>query len=234
MSAENYAKTVPESTYGGLEASEIPVIDNNHVVTPNLLRPTTFGQVLSMDSRTEGQGYGVINENEVIHFGYNNEFICRNLYYEGEDQTKVMVDPYIERPEGAYEDLYYYEIGIEFARFYRINSPDLNHHNRSAYMTLTWDEYKVNTEGKPLSITTQGSNQVPKFVRFSSTSNPIDIKFDGANDENLVSEDGGFPDGINEIEQSTGDVKAYNLNGIRVNGLSKGVYIINGKKVVVK
>lgn len=234
MSAENYAKTVPESTYGGLQASEIPVISDNHVVTPNLLRPTTFGQVLSMDSRVEDQPISVINDNEVIHFGYNNEFICRNLYYVGEDQTKVMDIPYITRPNGAYEDLYYYEIGIEFARFYRINSPDLNHHNRSAYMTLTWDEYKVNTEGKPLSITTQGSNQVPKFVRFSSTSNPIDIKFDGANDENLVSEDGGFPDGINEIEQSTGDVKAYNLNGIRVNGLSKGVYIINGKKVVVK
>lgn len=236
MSALNYAKTVPESTYGGLEASAIPVIDNNHVVTPNLLRPTTYGQVLSMDSRTPDQDPDVINDGDVIHFGYNNEFICRNLIYvnEGQDQTKVMDIPYITRPDGAYEDLYYYEIGIEFARFYRINSPDLNHHNRSAYMTLTWDEYKVNTEGKPLSITTQGSNQVPKFVRFSSTSNPIDIKFDGANDENLVSEDGGFPDGINEIEQSTGDVKAYNLNGIRVNGLSKGVYIINGKKVVVK
>lgn len=232
MSEANYH--APESTYGGLEASEIPVISDNHVVTPNLLRPTTFGQVLSMDSRVEDQPISVINDNEVIHFGYNNEFICRNLYYVGEDQTKVMDVPYITRPDGTHEDLYYYEIGIEFARFYRINSPDLNHHNRSAYMTLTWDEYKVNTEGKPLSITTQGSNQAPKLVRFSSTSNPIDLVFEGANDESLVSEDGGFPDGISEVEQSTGDVKAYNLNGVRVNTLSKGVYIINGKKVVVK
>lgn len=236
MSKDNYV--APESTYGGLDISQGPTIADGHVITPNLLRPTTYGQVLSTDNRPDDQAADVIGENDVIHFGYNNEFICRNLVYVEGNVTKKMDPPYVDRPDGAHEDVYYYEIGIDFARFYRINSPNLNHHNRSAYMTLTWDEYKVHTVGKPLAITgtqTQ-SNQAPKNIRFSSTSNPIDIRFEGTNNgEDLVSEDGGFLDGINEVEQvSTDNGKVYNLNGVPVNTLSKGVYIINGKKIVVK
>lgn len=42
--------------------------------------------------------------------------------------------------------------------------------------------------------------------------------------------------GIDSIFGENGDNAIYNLNGVRVNGnnLSKGIYIINGKKVVVK
>lgn len=235
MSTDNYI--APESTYGDLDITEGPTIEDGHVTTPNLLRPTTYGQVLGTDNRPDDQPAELINDNDVIHFGYNNEFICRNLVYVDGTVTKKMDPPYVTRPDGAHEDVYYYEIGIDFARFYRINSPNLNHHNRSAYMTLTWNEYTVHTEGKPLSIVTTQSNNAPKNIRFGSKHNPIDLLFANPSEEqgDLVSEDGGFSDGINEVEQvsTTGD-KVYNLNGVQVNALSKGVYIINGKKVVVK
>lgn len=234
MSAANYH--APESTYGGLDISQGPTIADGHVTTPNLLRPTTYGQVLAMHERPEDQPADVIGENDVIHFGYNNEFICRNLVYVDGTVTKVMDPPYVTRPDGAYEDIYYYEIGIDYARFYRINTSGLNHHNRSAYMTLTWNEYTVHTEGKPLSIVTSGNNQAPANIRFSSRHNPIDLLFaDSDNPEELVSEGPGLPDGINEVEQAAdNDGKVYNLNGTRVNTLRKGIYIFNGKKVVVK
>ncbi|MBQ6063739.1 MAG: exo-alpha-sialidase [Prevotella sp.] len=51
-------------------------------------------------------------------------------------------------------------------------------------------------------------------------------------DETIVSEDGGLVDGIDEVETVGKDV-IYNLNGTRVNTLRKGIYIVNGKKVVV-
>ena len=40
--------------------------------------------------------------------------------------------------------------------------------------------------------------------------------------------------GINNVEQTIGDAAIYNLNGVRVNKVQKGVYVVNGKKVVIK
>ena len=50
----------------------------------------------------------------------------------------------------------------------------------------------------------------------------------------LVSEDGGFVDGINEVTASDSKNEYFNLNGTRVNSLRKGIYIVGGKKVVIK
>ena len=50
----------------------------------------------------------------------------------------------------------------------------------------------------------------------------------------LVSDDGGFADGINMVEQADSNAKIYNLNGQRVNNAHKGIYIMNGKKVIIK
>lgn len=50
----------------------------------------------------------------------------------------------------------------------------------------------------------------------------------------LVSEDGGFVDGINEVTASDSKKEYFNLNGTRVNSLRKGIYIVGGKKVVIK
>jgi hypothetical protein len=51
--------------------------------------------------------------------------------------------------------------------------------------------------------------------------------------EGLVSEDGGIVDGINEVKAESKQ-EYYNLNGTRVNTLRKGIYIVGGKKVVIK
>ena len=52
--------------------------------------------------------------------------------------------------------------------------------------------------------------------------------------DDMVSEDGGFVDGINNIEQNGNNAMIYNLNGQRVNNAQKGIYIKNGKKVIIK
>ncbi len=57
---------------------------------------------------------------------------------------------------------------------------------------------------------------------------------DISNVGDLVSEDGGFVDGINQTSIDSADSEVYNLQGIRVKKANKGVYIQNGKKVVIK
>ncbi|MBR6938936.1 MAG: Ig-like domain-containing protein [Prevotella sp.] len=57
---------------------------------------------------------------------------------------------------------------------------------------------------------------------------------DISNVGDLVSEDGGFVDGINQASVESSDSEVYNLQGIRVKKANKGVYIQNGKKVVIK
>ena len=52
--------------------------------------------------------------------------------------------------------------------------------------------------------------------------------------DDVVSEDGGFADGINNVEQDDSNAKIYNLNGQRVNNAQKGIYIKSGKKVIIK
>jgi hypothetical protein len=47
-------------------------------------------------------------------------------------------------------------------------------------------------------------------------------------------ESGIISTGINNVEQTIGDAAIYNLNGVRVNKVQKGVYVVNGKKVVIK
>lgn len=47
-------------------------------------------------------------------------------------------------------------------------------------------------------------------------------------------ESGTISTGINNVEQTIGDAAIYNLNGVRVNKVQKGVYVVNGKKVVIK
>ena len=41
-----------------------------------------------------------------------------------------------------------------------------------------------------------------------------------------------FPTGINTLPAADGTSQAYDLQGRRVNKASKGLYIINGKKVI--
>lgn len=53
-------------------------------------------------------------------------------------------------------------------------------------------------------------------------------------DEQLVSEDAGIVDGIGMNYQECKDKVYYNVNGMRIANPSKGIYIVNGHKVVLK
>ena len=54
--------------------------------------------------------------------------------------------------------------------------------------------------------------------------------------EDMVSEDAGLVDGINEMNGGNrmNDNEYYSISGVKVSNPSKGIYILNGKKVIVK
>ena len=93
--------------------------------------------------------------------------------------------------------------------------------------------YKYKSNGS--STITLGANKA-----YLDTTVPVNsskgfrLVFNDNDDPNdpVVSDDGGFVDGINEVH-ATGEDVFYNLNGSRVNTPRKGIYIVNGKKVVV-
>ena len=91
--------------------------------------------------------------------------------------------------------------------------------------------YKFKAADGTTSITL-GANKAYLQIPVPTSNSVRGFKFAFAADDSLVSEDGGFVDGINEVK-TTNDETYYNLNGLRVNTLRKGIYIVNGKKVVV-
>lgn len=151
---------------------------------------------------------------------------------------------------------YYYDmIGPGVVKFYRAGNDNWARGRRS-YMKLTWQEYEVNTEGKiifsadeasPGNEWSSSAGSGPGPNDPGSTAMGVRNNFTGirvifknangtnAEEETLVSEDGGFPDGINEVNDQPVDNNVfYNLNGVRVTTPVKGVYIHNGKKVIIK
>ena len=214
---------------------------------------------------------GPANDNRWINLGMSNEFVWRNLAF---TDVKTMMNSLWDTQNNSYQNNTMYElIGPEFVRFYRANVAE-NMRNRRAYLSLTWNEYNVDTygkggvnythdddyngtiiqipdgvvaqinEGNDTPTTNNGTDNFgqlqPSIVSVPGTlrRNPVRIVFrdnDNQENEDIVSEDGGFLDGIDEVEQ-TADFNApfYNLNGVRVLTPSKGVYIQNGRKVVVR
>ena len=225
----------------------------NYNGSTNLLRPSTYTTFVGRDYGTSDND----NANRWVNLVMANEFIWRNLMY---DDLKTL-NKSIAVGDMIYGDTDsqpYYELrGPEYVRFYRSNK-DENLRNRRAYLSLTWNEYNVDTYGKggvayggqtggadnwpaPGVIVVpnwngQGTpptgwpNMDPSFSKGYS----VFLSFNNPEGEDVVSEDGGFPDGIQEVTNDSGDKVFYNLNGIRVNTPSKGVYILNGKKVIVK
>lgn len=182
-----------------------------------------------------------------------NKFMLRYLTNDTEGNRKALGD-LVKDTEGKFvnggSDIYYKLIGPEVVRFYRTfvaNYPK----GRRAHIVLTWHEYNVDTNGKS-GISNGHENEFPwedpeKENPTTEGPNPdspggnppVNVKIVFAErinneDEDLVSEDGGFPDGIEEIEQIEEDAKIYNLNGVRVTSPNKGIYIYNGKKVIIK
>ena len=163
-----------------------------------------------------------------------NEFIWRNLMY---DDLKTL-NKSIAVGDMIYGDTDsqpYYELrGPEYVRFYRSNKAE-NLRNRRAYLSLTWNEYNVDTYGKggvayggqtggadnwpaPGVIVVpnwngQGTpptgwpNMDPSFSKGYS----VFLSFNNPEGEDVVSEDGGFPDGIQEVTNDSGDKVFYNL-----------------------
>ena len=106
------------------------------------------------------------------------------------------------------------------------------------YANFPWVDYE---KAKPLSKPTSGASGDGPGLEPAPSSNAkhgLQMVFLLAGDgESMVSEDGGFPDSINgvtETFESTGEGEFYNLNGVRVTTPRKGVYIYNGRKVVIK
>ena len=180
-----------------------------------------------------------------------NKFMARYLSEDSEGNRKALGD-LVKDTEGNFvnngNDIYYKLIGPEVVRFYRTfvaNYPK----GRRAHIVLTWHEYNVDTNGKSGisngyedeypwedpekegdTPTADGSIQ-PHFsnVKIVFAENVID-----SDNETIVSEDGGFVDGIEEVEHIADDAKVYNLNGTRVYAPTKGIYIYNGRKVIIK
>ena len=106
------------------------------------------------------------------------------------------------------------------------------------YANFPWVDYE---KAKPLGKPTSGASGDGPGLEPAPSSNAkhgLQMVFLLAGDgESMVSEDGGFPDSINgvtETFESTGEGEFYNLNGVRVTTPRKGVYIYNGRKVVIK
>lgn len=74
--------------------------------------------------------------------------------------------------------------------------------------------------------------QTPPVVNNSKSSFPMRVL--EQNEEQLVSEDAGIVDGIGMNYQEKKDNVYYNVNGMRIANPSKGIYIVNGLKVVIK
>jgi len=178
-----------------------------------------------------------------------NKFMLRYLTDDIEGNRKALSDV-VSKEDGSLvnggSDIYYKLIGPEVVRFYRTfvaNYPK----GRRAHIVLTWHEYNVNTNGKS-GVSNDHEDEFPwedpekegnPEATVGGPNGPANVKIVFAErinneDENLVSEDGGFPDGIEEIEQIEEDAKIYNLNGVRVTSPNKGIYIYNGKKVIIK
>jgi hypothetical protein len=91
--------------------------------------------------------------------------------------------------------------------------------------------YKYKNNGS--STITLGANKAYLQIPVPTSNSVRGFKIAFAGNDSFVSEDGGFVDGINEV-QAIDDNVIYDLNGLRVNMLRKGLYVVNGKKVVVK
>lgn len=162
----------------------------------------------------------------------------QEFYYP--EATLEMLHPYILAvPSKTKDGVSLYNLPITFyansatVEYGNASITGSNYKMKGTFKTITdaKDIYTLNEEGSSFVL---GINTVYPFRAYFT---PISDK---ANDPELtivpvpgIGEDDVTPDGIAEIEQtSTKDDKVYNLNGVRVNKPSKGIYIINGKKVI--
>ena len=207
-----------------------------------------------------------------------NKFMIRYLMTEEDENKNVVItkvlDEFLKDVDGKVvsakngttgtgdPEYYYNLVGPNCVRFYRTFVPNYPK-GRRASLSLTWDQYNVNTFGKegmywniggdgryanfpwvdyekakPLGQPSGDTGSAGNPAAPSNAKQGLQIVFLLSGDgESMVSEDAGIPDSINGVEESidsTGDGVFYNLNGTRVTTPRKGVYIYNGRKVVIK
>ncbi len=207
---------------------------------------------------------GMTNEYNKRYLDYNEDYDVykelKDYMHDAQGQQLTPGDPTTspnDPTQGEFDHVdtkqYYYNlIGPAAVKFYRAGNDNWSKGRRS-YMKLTWQEYEVNTVGKII-YSSDGKTPGDEYTQYTPSdpnagdigspglsSNPAGVKLifktnggNNTNDEELVSEDGGFPDGIEELKQDTDNGVFYNLNGVRVTTPRKGVYIHNGKKVIIK
>jgi hypothetical protein len=90
--------------------------------------------------------------------------------------------------------------------------------------------YKFKSNGS--SVITLGANKAYLEIPVPTSNHVRGFKIGFASDDSIINDNDGFVDGINEV-QVTDESKIYDLNGLRVNTLRKGIYIVNGKKIVI-
>ncbi len=97
-----------------------------------------------------------------------------------------------------------------------------------AHQTLTSGVYGYNSSSGDFSMTTSDAVTIDAFRAYIKSTS-------GARSLNCIFEEGGIT-GISEVKsmKEVNNGKYYNLNGQEVENPTKGLYIVNGKKVILK
>lgn len=106
-----------------------------------------------------------------------------------------------------------------------------------AYLKLTTDQFPNNNEDEK-GIGTNLARRMVKQASQSTSTDQISIDFPESKYFNfelvVVDNDLGVTTNIDKIDNITNNDKYYNLQGMEVKNPAKGVYIKNGKKIIVK
>ena len=155
--------------------------------------------------------------------------------YEGVTTNGVSVGPVdrdsqgkvTHRNFGLYYDSYYY-----FSR-YKPGTVPAN----KAYLKLTAEQFPNSNEDEP-GIGTNLARRMTKQASQSTSTDQIIIDLPESKYFNLkmivVDNPLGVTTNIDKIDNKTNNDKYYNLQGMEVKNPAKGVFITNGKKIIVK
>lgn len=189
----------------------VSAFTKNSVTLPQLTGITKGGTPVIVKCKKGINALVVTNETETEQ---------GTLLHPGKDATEAVKDKLyvLQRVPNSQWD----ENGDPYQQynFYKLNPNrlgELQSDKEHAYLVL----------GETLSTSGPG---------FGSKPTVVSLRFINANDDDpMVSEDGGFPDGIKEVEQNASvNGEFYSISGVRVAAPTKGIYIVKGKKVLVK
>lgn len=198
----------------------VSAFTKNSVTLPQLTGITKGGTPVIVKCKKGINALVVTNETETEQ---------GTLLHPGKDATEAVKDKLyvLQRVPNSQWD----ENGDPYEQynFYKLNPrrwEELQKDKEHAYLVL----------GETLSTSGPGPGESGNGPGFGLKPTVVSLRFINANDDDpMVSEDGGFPDGIKEVEQNAGvNGEFYSISGVRVAAPTKGIYIVKGKKVLVK